>query len=504
MIRAVLLLTTFALLATALPAPQVGAPFTDICKPSSCSAGFAGCPGDNITLEAYPVNISSWDSVSNSYTLVGQIMSHAVQEDEGSQFGIFLHGPLMRMEDNKAPGKLIPPIYFSAAFKNKVWRLDNVPTGQPAASNWTGQLTLMGDAVAPSTTYPITDAQTKKLKGFLVAEGNPFFMNHINGSMDILKGGVTYLGSDSGPDGNGEKCTDLFPTATWHPYHGFGQVVNTVDCHVPSGMCFFSVWKFYDDSVPEWMAPDCLYWCNPDDINSPQKCIASGVLRDDKGNKICTQKKGPPGSHVGGATHGFTIGNTDPTNDQEFDLFLIFTGGAGFDEGESSLHKLKVKVLLDNVQTLSMVDFGTDLWKKSVTGTHDAGLDHAWVDATKNLLWVTTFRKANPGVHMMDYKTGRLIYSIRGFDSFFPGQYLYPAGVSGYGTLGREGSYLTIATSTQKGLTVPPILDFGKAALFVMDISKILNVVAYKCQDNQCVPDPGGISHEQCTKICGK
>ena len=29
-----------------------------------------------------------------------------------------------------------------------------------------------------------------------------------------------------------------------------GRVVNTIDCHAPTGICFFSVWVFYDDGMP--------------------------------------------------------------------------------------------------------------------------------------------------------------------------------------------------------------------------------------------------------------
>ena len=58
----------------------------------------------------------------------------------------------MRQEDNTSPGALVPPIYFSSSFKNKVWRLDNVATDQPSAGNWTGDLTLMGDAVCGTST----------------------------------------------------------------------------------------------------------------------------------------------------------------------------------------------------------------------------------------------------------------------------------------------------------------------------------------------------------------
>lgn len=484
-------------------AADVGISMGDICKPAACSTGFGDCNGSQVTLTPFPVNISSWDKTSKSYTQVGQIMSHALQETEASEFGIFLHGPLMRNEDNKAPGKTIPPIYFSSSFKNKVWRLDDVDQAQPLANNWTGSLTLMGDAVAPSTTYPITDGPkgTGKLKGFFVAEGNPFYFNHLNGTMSMNKGGVTYMGNDSGPKDDGTKCTKMFPTSPFNPFSdAAGNVVNTVDCHKETGMCFFSVWKFYDDSFPEMLAPDCLHWCSPDDMMAPTKCVSQGVLLDAKGNKVCHQKKQP--NHIGGAVHGFTVGNTDPDDTSKFDLLLIFTGGAGFDQGSSSMHLYKVQVGLDSIKTLSNQPYGMQLWNDTVTEPHDTGLDHAWVDATRKLVWVTSFRTQNAGIHMLDYATGDLLYSIHGFGNFFPGEYLYPAGVSGYGTMGRKGSYLTIATSTQKGLTVPPLLKFGKAALFVMDISKVLSVMAYSCKMSMCVPDYKGISYPDCKKSC--
>lgn len=499
----------FALLsACALSAPlerRVGSP-DKMCKPEAC---FTDCVGDAVHLEPYPVNISRWDNVSKSYTHLGTVMSHALKARPpppgtkapdylggNDEFGIFLHGPLLRQEDNKNPNTTLPPIYFSSSFGNKVYRLDDVPKGQNTTGNWSGSLTLMGTTAAPSTTWPVTDGPGGKTKGFFIGEGNPFYMNMLNGSMSIRKGGVEYMSKDQ------STCTTMFPNAPLDPYDGLGQVVNTVQCHEPSGMCFFSVWKFYDQSIGEKIAPDCLYWCNPDDMHNPTECISMGKVKDENGKEICTAKG--TGPHLGGAVHGFTVGNTDPDDQDQFDLLLVFTGGAGFDKGYSHMQKLKMKVLLDGVQTISSTPFAVDLWNATVQEPHDVGLDHAWVDATRELVWVTSFRESNPGIHMVDYATGDLKLTISGFHTFFPGQFTYPAGVSGIGTFGTEGSMLTIATSTQKGLTVPPIMKWGKTALFVIDISKMLTSDTYKCVNNQCVIDPaGGALLHECQEVCG-
>merc|ERR1712139_574823 len=77
----------------------------------------------------------------------------------------------------------------------------------------------------------------------------------------------------------------------------------------------------------------------------------------------------------------------DDTN--EFDIFLVMTGGATFDKGESSLEKVKCQKTADgDLQVLSSDRrFAPDLYEASVgrpgpTGMadHDAGGDHAWPD----------------------------------------------------------------------------------------------------------------------------
>jgi len=269
-------------------------------------------------------------------------------------------------------------------------------------------------------------------------------------------------------------------------------VVNTVDCHPDFGVCFFSVWKFYDDSRM-WSnksAPDCLYYCILEEgtlqTGGMPICKSAGVLKDENQKPVC---------HVDGlgAVHGFTIGNTVSKwgpDKGSFDMFLMYTGGATFDAGTSLLRKLTVEVskpILQekSVHTTKASWFGRELFSETVPPGHDVGGDHAWVDATGKWVWVSTFRVDNPGVHMLDYVTGDLLYSIHGMQDFLPNNYAYSAGIHGIGTLGKPGSVLAVATSA---CTLPhkacfpapwsPITPkFMEAigVMYVLDLSKVLD-----------------------------
>merc|ERR1711953_960361 len=100
----------------------------------------------------------------------------------------------------------------------------------------------------------------------------------------------------------------------------------------------------------------------------------------------------------------------------------------GFDAGESSMKKVRCqKTTSGDMTVLKSEVFGRDLFE-GTTGRpstygkadHDAGGDHAWPDESGKYLWVSTFRVSNPGVHMLDYQTGELIYSVHGMDSLVP------------------------------------------------------------------------------------
>jgi hypothetical protein len=119
----------------------------------------------------------------------------------------------------------------------------------------------------------------------------------------------------------------------------------------------------------------------------------------------------------------------------------------------------KIKLSVDEhgaVKTTSQKLWGESLWNSTVTAPHDVGCDHAFIDAADNV-WVSTFRSGNAGIHMLDYNTGLLQYSIHGFTSFVPGEYSYPAGVHGFGSLFANNSMMALATSSEKmGVRTPP------------------------------------------------
>merc|ERR1719162_238694 len=156
-----------------------------------------------------------------------------------------------------------------------------------------------------------------------------------------------------------------------------------------------------------------------------------------------------------------TVAHTDKEDPSQFDIFLVMTGGAQFVGGESSVRKVRVQkdLATNDVKVLSHQRFGDDLFVASVNRTSpdgmaplDAGGDHAWPDESGKYLWVSTFRYGNSGVHMLDYETGELIYSIHGTATYqgrgvVKHNYAYSAGIHGGGWLGHERGTLLLGTS---------------------------------------------------------
>jgi hypothetical protein len=191
-------------------------------------------------------------------------------------------------------------------------------------------------------------------------------------------------------------------------------------------------------------------------------------MTDEAGGQIC---------HVDGkgAVHGLKIGKTDPLDANSFDMFLLFTGKGTFDNGDSSIYKMKIKMdHLGNgkgkAQTLVMNAWGKDLWQKSVEKpAHDVGVDHAWIDDDGKYIWVGTFRNMSDGVHMLEYDTGKLVHSIFGVSDIVPGKYTYTSGLTGVGAWGKKGSVLAIATCMKFGQQ----FFGGTSAAVLIDISSM-------------------------------
>merc|ERR1719410_584798 len=85
-------------------------------------------------------------------------------------------------------------------------------------------------------------------------------------------------------------------------------------------------------------------------------------------------------------------------------------------------------------------------------------------------------------VHMLDYETGELIYSVHGMDSLVPKNYAYSAGIHGLGSLGTAGSTLVVGTSacalTNACAPIPytkltPKQLEAKGIMYVIDLSEI-------------------------------
>jgi hypothetical protein len=306
-------------------------------------------------------------------------------------------------------------------------------------------------------------------------------------------GGVEYVGDHS------DTCTKVFPNevdpkGSFFSHH---DVVNTVSCHHGTNVCFFTVWRFFDDSkfmrnkFAQTLFPDCLHYCVFDGLDEEsvsKGCIKGGVVEYETGERVCS-KEGV------GAVHGMTVAHTDKQDPSQFDIFLVMTGGAQFVGGESSVRKVRVQkdLATNDVRVLSHQRFGDDLFVASVNRTSpdgmaplDAGGDHAWPDDSGKYMWLSTFRYGNSGVHMLDYESGDLIYSVHGMDKLLPHNYAYSAGIHGVGTLGQSGSTLLTATSActaPKTACAPiPYNPLTKALgleaigiMYIIDLSELLS-----------------------------
>lgn len=465
-------------------------PKGELCRPSDaeqggCNIQGSNCEGEAIEFQAYNLTIDKWDNASKTYTNVGLLESHAaIGKDDTWQ--MYLHGPMIRPMRELEEGSDVPPFYVSATFNNKVYRFDhNKPQGrgQPMKS----QQKVVANAVAPSTAFPLED-DNGDVQGLLVAEGQPFLLsspldrNHT----EFWFGGVDYISDEP-------KCDLVFPNKVDKKNHlNRGEVVNTVSCQKETGVCFFTVWNFYDDQTPIWQVAhnilrqnDCLHYCVMDKLDgSTTKCNYAGVVVDDNGEEVCS-KKGQ------GAVHGMTVAHLDKEDPTQFDIFLVFTGGATFDSGESSIKKLRCQKTPEGDMVVRKSEvFGRDLFEGTVGrpstyghADHDVGGDHAWPDESGKYLWVSTFRVGNPGVHMLDYQTGELLYSVHGlYNLVHPNNYAYSAGIHGLGSLGTPGSTLVVGTSacaiTKACAPIPytpltPKFLEAKGIMYVIDLSEI-------------------------------
>lgn len=465
-----------------------------VCRPPNateggCSVDGADCAGEQVTLNPLTLDVRTWDHATSTSALVGNVTSYFINGGMNT-WQMYLHGPAFHTEARPTPDS-IPPVYVFGTFTNQIYRFDNfslpAQTDVKHPKPITATQKLVGKALAPSTGFIIDDKKNHKINGLLVAEGQPFWVSNMTGHVqELYKGGVEYLHT-----GHKDNCTTVFPIDPIKK--ATGQVVNTVDCHLPTETCFFSVWKFYDDTPGIWnpattkMADDCLYYCvmQTGSLTDPlvePVCKKHGIMEDLNGQPICHK-------HGIGAVHGLKIGNTDATDQTKFDLLLVFTGVMLMTNGESSMRKLSVQVVPDGgdthgqVKVLTSNPYAVDLFTKYAGHGFDVGGDHAWVDDTGKYVWVSCFREKGLGLHMLEYETGALVHSITGIDRFVKDQYTYTSGIHGTGTLGKPGSYIAVATSSCHDLsvcipTVPWVWPIPKklwsiAPFIIIDLSSV-------------------------------
>lgn len=449
-----------------------------------------------MTFQPMNLTVLRWNRTLRNYNAKphGQLEAH-VAVGGADDWQMYLHGPMIRPKRETEEGSSLPPFYVSATLTNKVYRFEQIKKEGVRGKPMQTVMKMVAHATAPSTTYPVENPETGKMAGMLVAEGEPFGVNALLDPKhrDWDFGGVHYI--DNKPPIN---CTRIFPNALdkVSHYKTGGDVTNTVSCHPHTGICFFSVWKFYDQQKPFWnnmtrkMLPDCLHYCVLDDLQEIQGgCKKAGVVKDEHGEPICSK----PGV---GAVHGMTVAfgaNKTHADPNEFDIFLVFTGGAEFVGGMSSMQKVKCKKdATGDLAVIKSEAFAEDLFMQSVNRTSpvgeaplDVGGDHAWADDSGKYVWISTFRIANAGIHMVDYMTGELIYSVRGTATYLKGNYAYSAGIHGLGWLGSDKGTIVLGTSA---CTHPKTACFpapwnpmtkmmgleAKGLMYVIDISEML------------------------------
>jgi len=465
---------------------------------SKCKINGHGCDSKEVEFPALNLDVLKWDNATKTYSAAGQLEAHALA-GTADDWQMYLHGPMIRPLREKGVDH-IPPFYVQATWTNQVYRFDNVKKEYGRGKPLKATQKVVANAIAPSTAYPIED-KFGKLEGLLVAEGQPFLVSSplTPAHTELNFGGVDYINDDA------DDCHKVFPNKVDADAHMItGDVVNSVSCNENTGICFFSVWKFYDDQKPIWnekLRPiehdDCLHYCVMNDLRDPSKgCAKGGIVKYEDGDQVCSK------AGIGGV-HGMVVDNQKRYEDKnQFDIFLVMTGGATFDKGESSLQKVKCEKTADgDLQVLSSNRlFGRDLYETSVgrdqpygMAEHDAGGDHAWPDESGKFLWVSTFRLGNAGVHMLDYQTGDLIYSVHGMDRWYEKttgktNYAYSAGIHGIGHLGKRDSTLVVGTSacTNTNVCMPiPYLPItpeklkAVGVMFVVDLSEILDPLTH-------------------------
>jgi hypothetical protein len=397
-----------------------------------------------IAFEPYELSVDYWNAEAKQYETRGTVTSkYFIEATDPSLHAANVYAP----RDFRPTPDGFPRSWYGATSQNKYYEVSDLSYDKLLSNETsTVDVTLFAYGMAPSGMKNVEDP-SGRLTGWLLGGGNPV---GIAGNVDPETGErFTHAGSvaflPNSDESVGEYSPMLFPSPEINDLEDPGTVINTMICHQESGLCVFTEHRFY---VGTAFAPeDCLYWCEPNDINNPTECVASGKMTYPDGSNMCSIRM-VPDTHYGGGVHSLALGKTDASNPDRFQLILLYTGGVDFNEGVSHLEEVFVEY--DRVgapQTFDRKDWGAQLWDDTVVLPQDVGLDHCWVDPSQQHVWISSFREGNNGFHMLDLDTGDLVLSLHGFEDVRPGQYTYPAGSGGYGSIGEDGSFVLVPTS---------------------------------------------------------
>ena len=147
----------------------------------------------------------------------------------------------------------------------------------------------------------------------------------------------------------------------------------------------------YGDSQPLVM-DDYFYCCVIEDVfstNHNHRCRTTGVLN-------CTDGTGIGHREGIDTVRGFTVGNTDPLDPAHFDLLLVFTVKATWNDREWVQASRGGFFRQVSVDVLDNQPLAVDLLPKYGAHGLDGDTDHVWIDDTGLYKWILWEASACP------------------------------------------------------------------------------------------------------------
>jgi hypothetical protein len=417
----------------------------------------------------HAISVDYWNAETKTYTTAGSVQAkYFLEETDPSG-----HAPHNYAGPEFVPTETgpFPTSFYGGTFTYKYWEMLDM-TYEKFYSNETTQITAQEFSLgfAPSQIETVYDA-SNKVTGHMFCGGDPAgdvpsaiydpITDPETGEIIFSRGSVSFLPIDEAEGymvfPNDDIIADVVMKEGQTEIQK-GMTINTMKCQKELGLCLFTEWS-KDTGSSRDPNENCFYWCEPDDVYNPTRCVKSSKMLDERGELMCGSEPDFPNSHFGGGVHALGLGpQLDSTS---FELLIVYTGGfiPTFDYGVSHIEKMTITYDRSDPDAVPVVteqrNFGEQLWNDTVEGATgprgplDVGADHIWVDGNPDYFWVSAYRRGNAGLHMLDMATGELILSLREFNLLphDPTIWSYPAGVAGFGEVGKLGSFVQTAGS---------------------------------------------------------